>query len=240
MFRRIAVLVCGLTCATATPALAQMRWTDKAFAGVSTGIQVGTAGVTSTQTFELYGENASLLSEQDVKGGLFFDGHVGYRMWNNVALGIGFTFVQAKADAAITGTIPDPIFFASPRTATAFVTDLSHRAIWFSALATWVVPVTDRIDVFISGGPALVQVQQELPATATVTEPGPSIGDIGVTSFSESGLGFVAAADARYMITPRIGLGALAKFSASKVDITEGTSMDVGGFQFGGGIRIKF
>lgn len=240
MVRRLAVLVCGLTFATATPALAQVQWTDRAFAGVSTGIQVGTAGVTSTQPFELYGEEGSLLSQQDVKGGLFVDGQFGYRVWNNVAIGVGITFTQAKADAAITGEIPDPVFFSSPRSATATVAGLTHRELWYSALATWVLPVTDKIDVFVSGGPAFVQVQQELPTSVTVTEPGPSIDDVGVTKFSKSGLGFVAAADMRYMITSRLGVGALAKFSASKVEITDGTSMDVGGFQLGAGIRMKF
>lgn len=240
MVRRLAVLVCGFTFATATPALAQVQWTDKAFAGISAGIQIGTSGVTSSQTFELYGEEASLLSQQDVKGGLFLDGQFGYKVWNNVALGVGVTFTQAKADAAITGSIPDPIFFSSPRAATATVADLTHREIWVAALATWVMPVTDKIDVFISGGPAFVQVQQELPSSATISEPGPSIGEVGLTSFSKSGIGFVAAADMRYMITPRFGLGALAKFSASKVDISEGTTMDVGGFQLGAGIRMKF
>ena len=240
MVRRLAVLVCGLTFATATPALAQVQWTDKAFAGISAGIQVGTSGVTSTQTFELYGEEASLLSQQDVKGGLFFDGQFGYKVWNNVALGVGITYTQAKSDAALTGSLPDPVFFSSPRSATATVADLTHRETWYAALATWVMPVTDKIDVFVSGGPAFVQVQQELPSSATVTEPGPSITDVGVTKFSETGFGFVAAADMRYMITPRFGVGALAKFSASKVDIGEGTSMDVGGFQLGAGIRMKF
>ncbi|MBA3949437.1 MAG: outer membrane beta-barrel protein [Acidobacteria bacterium] len=240
MVRRLAVLVCGLAFATATPALAQVKWTDRAFAGLSTGIQIGTSGVTNTQTFELFGEEASLLSQQDVKGGLFFDGQFGYKVWNNVALGVGITFTQAKADAALTGSLPDPVFFSSPRSATAAVADLAHREIWYSALATWVMPVTDKIDVFFSGGPAFVQVEQELPNSVTVTEPGPSITDVGVTKFSKSGIGFVAAADMRYMITSRIGVGALAKFSASKVDITEGTSMDVGGFQLGAGIRMKF
>ena len=240
MVRRLAVLVCGLTFATATPALAQVQWTDRAFAGVSAGIQVGTAGVTSTQTFELYGEEASLLSQQDVKGGLFFDGQFGYRVWNNVAIGVGVTFTQAKADAAITGEIPDPVFFSSPRSATTTVADLTHREIWYSALATWVLPVTDKIDVFLSGGPAFVQVEQELPSSATVTEPGPSITDVGLTTFKESGIGFVAAADMRYMITSRIGVGALAKFSTASVDFSEGTTMDVGGFQLGAGVRIKF
>jgi hypothetical protein len=240
MVRRLAVLVCGIVMSTATPAMAQMQWADKGFAAISAGIQVGTSDVTSTQTFDLYGETGSLLSQQDVKGGLFFDGQAGYRVWRNLALGVGVTFTQSKADATVTGSIPDPIVFDSPRSVSATATELTHRETWVAGLATWVMPLTDKIDVFISGGPAFVQVQQELPTGSTVAEPGPTLEDITLTSFSKSGIGFVAGVDLRYMITPRFGLGALAKFSAASVDLTDDTKIDVGGFQLGGGIRIRF
>lgn len=240
MVRRLAVLVCGLVLSSATPALAQMQWADKGFVNLSAGLQIGTSDVTSTQTFELYGETASLASAQDVKGGLFFDGQAGYRVWRNLALGVGVSFIQGKSDAEITGSIPDPILFDNHRAASATATDLTHRETWFAGLATWVMPVSDKIDVFFSGGPAFVQVQQELPTGATIGEPGPTISNVSVTKFSKSGIGFVAGADIRYMVTSRIGIGALAKFSAASVDITDDTTVDAGGFQIGGGVRIRF
>ena len=240
MVRRLAVLVCGILLSTATPALAQMQWTDRAFAAVSAGLQVGTSDVTSTQTFALYGEPATLLSQQDVKGGLFFDAQGGYRVWRNLALGASVTFLQGKSEATITGSIPDPIVFDHPRSVSATAADLTHRETWVAALATWVLPLTDKIDVFISGGPAMAQVQQELPTGSTVTEPGPTLSDITVERFTKSGIGFIAAADVRYMITPRIGVGALAKFSAASIELTEVTKLDIGGFQLGGGVRIRF
>ena len=240
MVRRLAALACGFVLVSATPALAQMQWTDKGFASISAGLQIGTSDITSTQTFELYGEEASLTSAQDVKGGILFDGQFGWRVTRNLAIGAGVSFVQGKSDAAITGSIPDPAFFDSPRTVSATATDLTHRETWFAGLLTWVMPMTDKIDVFISGGPAFVQVQQELPTGATITEPGPSLSDVAVTKFNESGIGFVVGADIRYMVTGRIGLGVMAKFAAASVDLTEDTKVDAGGFQLGGGLRIKF
>lgn len=240
MVRRLAVLACGFVVLSATPALAQMQWTDKAFLNLSAGLQIGTSDVTSTQPFELYGEAGSLLSAQDVKGGFFVDGQFGYRVRGNLAVGVGVTFVQGKADADITGTIPDPAVFDRHRTASATATDLTHRETWFAGLLTYVMPLTDKIDVFFSGGPAFVQVEQEVPTTVTVTEPTPTIASVGVTKFSESGIGFVVGADVRYMITNRIGLGVLGKFSAASVELSDGTKVDAGGFQVGGGVRIKF
>lgn len=240
MVRRLAVLVCGIVLSSATPALAQMQWTDRAFASLSAGLQIGTSDIASSQTFELYGETGSLTSAQDVKGGLFFDGQVGYRIRRNLAVGVGVSFIEGKSEADVTGSIPDPIQFDAHRSTSATASDLAHREIWFAGLLTWAMPITDKIDVFFSGGPAFVQVVQELPTAATITEPTPTITGVTVTKFSKGGIGFVVGADVRYMITTRIGLGALAKFSAASVDLTEGTKVDAGGFQLGAGIRIKF
>lgn len=240
MLRRLAVLACGIVITSATPALAQVQWTDKGFVNLSAGLQIGTSDVTSTQTFDIYGETATLTSAQDVKGGIFFDGHVGYRVRKNLAVGLGVSFIQSKADAEITGNIPDPIRFDAPRATAVSATDLAHRETWFAGLLTYVMPMTDKIDVFFSGGPAFVQVQQEIPTGSTVSEPGPTLTNVTVTKFSKSGIGFVVGADVRYMITSRIGLGALAKFSAASVDLTEESKVDAGGFQLGAGVRIKF
>ena len=240
MVRRLAVLACGFVLLSATPALAQMQWTDKAFVNLSAGLQIGTSDVTSTQPFELYGETGSILSAQDVKGGFFVDGQVGYRVRGNLGVGVGVSFIQGKGDADITAEIPDPALFERHRTTSATATDLKHTETWIAGLLTWAMPVTDKIDVFFSGGPAFVQVEQEVPTTVTVTEPTPTISSVGVTKFSESGIGFVGGADVRDMVTHRIGVGVLGKFSAASVELADGTKVDAGGFQVGGGIRIKF
>jgi hypothetical protein len=240
MFRRLAVLACGCVFASATPALAQMQWADKAFVNLSAGLQVGSSDVTSTQTFDLYGETGTLTSAQDVKGGLFIDGQAGYKIRKNLAVGLGVTFVNGKGDVDIAASVPDPVLFDTPRTVGASATELTHRETWFSALLTYVMPVTDKIDIFFSGGPAMVQVEQELPTAVTVTEPGPVVSNVTVTKFSKSGIGFVVGGDVRYMITNRVGVGVTGRFSAASVDLTESAKVDAGGFQLGGGIRIKF
>lgn len=239
MSRRLAVLVCGLVLSSATPALAQMQWTDKGFVNLSGGIQVGSSDITSDSSFEIYGETATLSSAQDVKSGPFFDLHAGYRVWRNLAVGASYSFVSGKGDAALTGSIPDPIRFDAPRAASVTVSDLKHRETWIAGLLTWGLPVTDKIDILISGGPAYVTVEQELPTGATVSEPGPTLSAVSVEESSESAIGFVASGDVRYMITSRVGLGLLARFATASVDIGD-VKVDAGGFQIGGGVRIKF
>ena len=217
-----------------------MQWTDKGFVSLSGGIQTGTSDVGNTVVFDVYGEEATLVTDQDVKGGAFFEIAGGYRVWRNLAVGASYTFLQSKSDAAITGSIPDPILFDTLRSTNTEVTDLSHRETWFAGLLTWGLPITDKIDVLVSGGPAFVTVEQELPTGATVTEPGPSLTNVAATKISESAIGFMVGADVRYMVTSRIGVGVMAKFATASVDLTEETKMDAGGFQIGGGVRIKF
>ena len=240
MSRHLAVLACGIVLSSATPALAQMQWTDKGFVSLSGGIQTGTSDVGNTVTFDQYGETATLVTTQDVKGGPFFDIAAGYRVWRNLAVGASYTFLQSKSDAAIAGTIPDPIFFDTLRDVSASASDLNHRETWIAGLLTWGLPITDKIDILISGGPAFVTVEQELLTDATVSEPGPSLTNLTATKVSESAMGFMVGADVRYMVTSRIGVGVLAKFATASVDLTDDVKMDAGGFQVGGGVRIKF
>lgn len=240
MARRLAALGCGALLLTATPALAQMQWADRAFVNISAGIQTGVPDVTSVQAFTLYEEEGSLTSSLDLKNGLLLDGQVGYRLTRNLAVGAVLTFIQGKSDAEILGSIPDPVFFSSPRAASASATGLTRREIWFAPTAVWMVPITDRIQVSVSGGPAVVQLAQELPTAVAVAEPGPTLSDATVTSLTGTGFGFVVGADARYMVTDRFGLGALARFASAAVDLGNDTDVDVGGFQFAGGLRIRF
>lgn len=238
MSRRIAVIVCGIVLSSATPALAQMQWTDKGFASVSGGMQVGSPDVNTATTFDQYGETASMSSATDMKAGMFVDFQAGYRVWRNLAIGAGYTFVTAEGDSTITASVPDPILFDAPRSVSASATGLGRSESWISGLLTWGVPVTDKIDILISGGPAFVSISQDMPSSATVSEPGPSLA-VTATEQSESGIGFVAGADVRYMITSRLGIGVMGKFSAASVDFGD-DKVEAGGFQLGAGVRFRF
>ncbi|HZB25950.1 MAG TPA: hypothetical protein VE379_07450, partial [Vicinamibacterales bacterium] len=47
--------------------------------------------------------------------------------------------------------------------------------------------------------------------------------------------------DATYLVTPRIGAGVLVRYSVGSADLEGATdSLTVGGFQIGGGVRLRF
>lgn len=234
-------LALALTAIAAAPARAQMTWTDQAFVNVNVGVQGGSRTLSGASTFDLYGEPGNLSTTQEVGGGGLFDVSGGYKVWRNLAVGIGFSRVGSDADVAIAASVPDPIFFDRLRPLTAVSPGADHSETAFNFQATWMVPVTDKVDVGLSFGPTIFNVSQEIPNAITVNEPGPTLASTTVVKEKETVGGFNLGADVTYLITPRYGAGVLLRFTHGSADFDSADdSISVGGFQFGAGLRVRF
>ena len=233
-------LLCLAFCAAATPAQAQVTWTDKGFVNVNVGLQAGTHDLSVTSPFEIYGETGTVSSVTEVSSGAMLDFSAGYKVWRNLAIGAGFSTTGGSSDAAVTANVPDPLIFDQLRTVSSSVTDLDHRENVFYITGTWMVPLTTKFDVGIAFGPAFFSMKQDVPTSVTVTEPGPVI-DQASGEISESGVGIHLGVDATYLVTPRIGVGGLVRYTRGSIDIEGATeNLAVGGFQLGVGARFRF
>lgn len=235
-------LLCLALCAAAAPsAEAQTTWNDQGFANVNFGVQGGSSTLGTVTTFDIYEEAATVSTSQEIEGGAFFDISAGYKVWQNLAVGVGYSRTSSSTDAAVAALIPDPVFFDQPRPVTANVSDLQHTQNAIHLMGVWVMPVTEALDVAFSFGPTIFSVSQELPGSLTVSEPGPTVGNVNVTSVDETGVGINLGVDLTYMVTPRFGVGGLARYTRGSVDL-EGASdsLTVGGFQIGVGVRARF
>ena len=235
-------LLCLAMCAAVTPkAHAQMTWTDKAFVNVTGGAQAGSRSLETERSFELYEEQARVASSQDVKGGAFFDISAGYKVWRNLALGLGYSRSGSNTNATVAASIPDPVLHDSPRAISASVTGLKHTESAVHLMGVWMVPVTDKIDVGLSAGPSIFMVTQGMPGTLTVTEPGPSVTNSTAVNVDKTTVGIHFGVDVTYLVTKRWGVGGLARYTWGSVGL-EGASdkLTVGGFQIGGGVRLRF
>ena len=243
MKRSLMIATCGiaLSVGVAPDAHAQMQWTDKGFFNVNFGGQAPSHTLSAETTPEIYGEPASIRSTSDVGGGLFFDMSAGYKVWRNLTVGIGYTRVGSTGDLLVDGSIPDPVVFDNPRSATAVVPDAHHTQTSINLTGTWMMPVTDKVDVGFQFGPTIFLVSQELPATFQVTEPTPTITATGLEKLDKTTVGIHFGVDMTYLITPRYGVGVLARYSWGSADIGgSAESVTVGGLQIGGGVRIRF
>ena len=129
MKRTLIMLATGVAFSLSTAQSAdaqQMTWTDNAFVTVNFGGQAPSRTLNTTTSPDIYGEPASFATTQDVGGGAFFDIAGGYKIWQNLAVGIGVTHVGSKADLTVNASIPDPLFFDQPRLVTTSVADAKH------------------------------------------------------------------------------------------------------------------
>jgi hypothetical protein len=241
-------LAMGLILLAAPNARAQMQWTDKLFVNVNAGYQVAsTDEFTSTSTFEVYEEPASLTATQKVKSGPVFDASAGYRLWKNLAVGIGFTRFSSDSDVAVNARVPHPLFFDQPRVATISAPGAKHTEVATHVQATWFWPYSDKIDFAFAAGPSFISVNQELVSGVTIgPETGPSytnpqITDVAVTKEKKTAFGFNIGADMTYLVRKNYGAGVTVRYVFGSADLPGlSDSQSIGGFQILGGVRVRY
>jgi hypothetical protein len=234
--------MCLMFCAMVAPNVhAQMKWTDKGFANVSAGAQAGSHTLATSTSFDLYDEKAQVDSTQKVKGGALFDITGGYRVWRNLAAAIGYSRASSKANASVAASIPDPVFTDRNRAITVSAPNLKHTEQAIHLMGVYMLPVTDKIDVGVSFGPTIFMVKQDIPGTLTIAEPGPTVSALATDSSKKTAVGANFGVDVTYLLTKKIGIGGLARYTAGSVDLPGATkSLTVGGFQIGVGARYRF
>lgn len=241
MKRVVAVVLFGAGLLSATDASAQMiQWTDRVFLNASVGIQPGTKTVASSISLPLYDETAVIGTTRDVKSSPIWDVTGGMRVWSNLAVALSVSGRSANSDGVTTASIPNPVFYDQPRTVNGSVNDMKHSELWTSVLFGWMYPVTDKFEVMVMAGPTVASVKHEIVSGVTVAEASTPTVTVALETVDKSVWGLMAGVDGRYLLTSNIGVGAFARYAAAKVNLTSTTKLEVGGFQVGAGIRIKF
>jgi hypothetical protein len=243
MKKYLFMLAAGTTCwlGLASSAHAQVAWTDKGFVSVNLGAQAPSRTLASTSTPEIYTETATIASTQDVGGGFFFDISGAYKVWRNLAVGVGVSHVGSSADLTVNAQIPDPIEFDRFRSVTTTVNDAKHSQTAINLTGTWMMPITEKVEVGYQFGPTIFLVSQDLPGVPTIAEPGPTITSLPLEKSDKTTVGLHFGVDLTYLVTPRIGIGGLARYTWGSVDLENADdSLTVGGFQIGVGVRLRF
>lgn len=253
MHMRNIVLAATLGVAAAAPAQAQMlTWQDRGFVNFSAVLQSGPGNNTVNGSFELYEETGTYQGPWHLSGGASLDLSGGMRVWRNLAVGLGYSRLADTSPVTITALIPDRLDFDRPHEETIDVGELDHSQNVVHISAVWFWPVTDKIDVAVSAGPSIFSVKADtvtgidvLPDTSIPT-------GVVVSSASESTVGIHFGVDVTYKLTqlsrriatlpgnPWVGAGLLLRYAGSSVDLPAVNSLDVGGFQAGIGLRVRF
>ena len=227
------------------------RTGTRAFSGflaAGGGYQLTSNNVHDAKTFIENAEQARLSTDYTVQKGPAFDVNGGGIVASHLALGAGVTRFSRSTPSTLSGSSPHPFFFSQPRAFSGSVDSLMREELAVHVLVGGVFPAGDRVQVMVSGGPSFFQVKQDVVTGYTLNEAYPydqaTFKNAVTTSAKDSKIGFNAGGDVAVFFSRQVGVGLSAKFAQAKVDLPSAsgstTEVKVGGFQTGGGLRVRF
>jgi hypothetical protein len=165
-----------------------------------------------------------------------------------LALGAGHTRFDQNHDAGVDARVPHPFFFDRARSISGEALDLTRQEHAFHLQLRWFLPVPGPVRLAVFGGPSFFWVDQDLVTTVSFTHSFPfdtaSFSGAATRGQSVSETGYHAGADATVFFSKFIGVGGLVRLSHASVDLVSQDdgrfSVDVGGLQVGGGLRVRF
>jgi hypothetical protein len=243
--RLAGLLVAGAVLAGAADAAAQGPAPfDTGYAHINVGVQAGSHDLTQNGSFPLFDEQATFSATTEVDGGGFFEIGGGARVWRQLYAGLSFTHASDDSSAAVSGQIPDRLFFDRFHPVAGTLSGLDHSETGIHLQALWHVPITTNFDVMVGGGPTIYRAKQDLVSGITVTgDPDVVLASIDKQSVKGTGVGINLQVDGTYLFTERFGGGVVLRYAGGSVDLDSDAgkvSLDVGGFQIGFGLRVRF
>jgi hypothetical protein len=217
------------------------------FVSINGLYQPGEETFEQNAAYSVYEEPATATALQTVKnGGGMFDFGGGYRT-KSFGVGISFTRFKSNNQAAITASIPHPLFFDRPRTVSTTLEGLEHTEHVVHLDAYYFVPLAEKMDVSVFIGPSFFSAKQdyvtgldafnESADFSTVTIP------VGTGTAKDSPVGFNIGGEITYTVTPNVAGAFMLRFSRASADFEfDGAehSISLGNVQVGGGLRFRF
>jgi Outer membrane protein beta-barrel domain len=244
------VMVCVVMSAGIPDAQAQMiQWQDRGYLSVNFGIQPQSRDFDEVSAPEINGDPATITVPHTIGAGAFPDFAVGYRLYENLGVHVGYSYFSKTESPTLTAQIPHPFLGGINRTATASAGELSHSESAFHLHLLWMIPLSEEIEIAVLVGPSFYNIKQDFVETVSVVETPPDYTSVSISSVqqveqSDTAVAFTAGLDGTYRLTPRFGIGAFFRYSGASADmpLSGGNSVTVeaGGIQIGGGLRVRF
>ncbi len=251
--RRLTFLFVLTTLTTAAPAFAQARPAvapnaePRVRAMVNAGYQPSTTSFEDSFTFTLYQETGTTQTSYDLDASALFEGGASVRLWKGLAVGGVLSQFTVDSRVAVTSSVPHPFFLQRHRQVTGEPEGLRREETAVHIQGQYQLPPFGRLHVILAGGPTIVNVKQTLVIDVNYPEEFPydTAAFTGVDSQrgTETAMGFNVGVDFQWMFNPRLGAGALVRFTRATVDLSVDNrtiQVDAGGTQIAAGIRLGF
>lgn len=229
-------------------AIAQPASQARVFINVNGDYQATSSDFHDTIGIRRHVEDGTIDADYGIEAAPAFDVGGGARLWRNLAVGVGVSRFSKASAARVTAKIPHPFFFNRAREISGESPALKREETVVHVQAVFLVPAGARFQVAVFGGPSFFTVKQNLVTNVEFSESYPfdtaSFVRAETEGHSESKVGFNTGADVAYMFHRNIGVGAVVRFSRASIDVKSADgkqfSVEVGGAQVGGGLRLRF
>lgn len=242
--RIVRLIACGMLIGVSTAAAQTPPPTKKIYVDMNFGVQPAaqTFSITTPNPPQIvYNEAVILSGTQGINGSTLIDISGGVRVWKGLSIGLAFgSTIGGKGDASVTAGIPHPIFYDTRKESTQELTDLKHSEQAIHLMFMWTTPISDKMDASVYVGPSFIKVKQDVINSVNVP-PGTQDFTPVVTEESEGAKpGFHIGGDVTFLFMPNVGIGGFLRFVNASVDLPSAPGLDAGGFQYGGGLRVRF
>lgn len=248
-------IVCnGLTAAlllTASSAAYAQTAEPKVFVNINGGAQTQQRTIDTAFEFPIYDQTGTVAASQNVGRGGIFDISGGYRVWSDLSIGVGLTTYSKTGEIVGRASVPHELFL--DRHASSDLDGSSKRtersvyiaAIWSLPLSQF-MPMLDKFDLALSAGPSFITVEQDVLVGVTVPQ-GSQQATADIQRRKDSTVGVIVGADLTYMIMENlgvlrnVGVGGFVRYQGGGgIELPPAPEQSTGGFQAGGGLRLRF
>lgn len=233
-------VVCGLVLLCAADASAQTApRKDRVFVNINFSAQPRSQDDASQFTFPLFREEATVDVARTIKGGGFIDVSAGAPLFRQMGLAVSFMRRASAADATLTASLPDPIFYDSPQALSGTLSALEHEETSVGLLVFYQIPLTPRLGVMVLAGPAVTRLHHEVVTEVSLD---PATGEVSaqLAMLSRDFLGMQGGVDVRYLLARWLGVGGYVRYQSTKGNLGPTVQVDLGGLQYGAGLRLRF
>ena len=254
---RVSMALLGIALAE-TPSFAQSF--ERGWIDVNFGVAIAAEDSFRMQGIgTLFQEDATFGADYHLPTGASFDFGGGFMITPIVGVGVSFSGTAHEDVATLDARIPHPVLRNVYGSDAAETDEKLMRTEGGVNLQAMIVPLQmDRLRVRFFGGPTYFRVKQDAVTDITYNQVFVVLGavnNITITGFDSrevegNGWGFHGGGDVSVFFNRIIGVGGFARFSRGNVDIENTLALSsrdedpievkAGGFQVGGGLRLKF
>jgi len=202
---------------------------------------------TSSASWTLYAETATLQSAQRASTGPVVEGTLSYRITPRLGVAAAFGWSRRDGSATVEAQLPHPLYLGRPRAVSGTAGSLDYRQLASHFDFEW-RPLLGKLELALFAGPSLLQVETELVESVTPGEAYPYdtasfASAVASPSKSAEGVGWNAGAAVSGRVARRLELGLEARYSRATPELTDsGTSVKLtaGGLDVTAFLRLGF